>query len=112
MTELDALMKELTGLEDLSEEEKLNESEGKKNKKSEQYRAKALDMRNKVIGNHSETTSKKPQEENQPKKKVSSVTIGYLKALRREKLELKKKEQAEKSKIGEEAAKGQQDRIR
>ena len=86
----------------------------KKNKKSEQYRAKALDMRNKVIGNHSETTSKKPQEENQPKKKArrSSVTIGYLKALRREKLELKKKEPAEKSKIGEEAAKGQEDRIR
>ena len=30
MTELDALMKELTGLEDMSEEEKLNESERKK----------------------------------------------------------------------------------
>ena len=98
MTELGVLMKELTGLEDLSEEEKLNESEEKKKrKKSEQYRAKALDMRNKVIGNHSETTSKKPQEENQSKKKArrSSVTMGYLKALRREKLELKNKEQAE-----------------
>lgn len=30
MTDLDVLMKELTGLEDLSEEEKLNEFEGKK----------------------------------------------------------------------------------
>ena len=30
MTDLDVLMKELTRLEDLSEEEKLNEFEGKK----------------------------------------------------------------------------------
>ena len=112
MSELDVLMEELTGLEDLSEEEKANESE-------EQARVKALDMRKKAIEKLSETTSRKLQEENQPKKKArrsTSDTTEYLKerneaeiALGREQLELKKKEQDEKSKKEEEAAKRQED---
>ena len=102
MSEQDALMEELTGLGDLSEEEKANESE-EKHRKTEQDRVKALDMRKKAMENLSETTSRKLREENQPKKKAkrsTSDTIEYLKerneaefALRREELELKKKEQ-------------------
>ena len=62
MSELDVLVEQLTGLEDLSEEEKANESEGKtkqkqKNRKTEQNGVKALDMRKKAMdsktfGNH------------------------------------------------------------
>ena len=114
MSELDVLMEELTGLEDLSDEEKANESE-EKNRKTEQDRVKALDMRKKAMEKLSETTSRKLQ----PKKKArrsTSDTIEYLKerneaefALRREQLELKKKEQNEKSKKEEEAAKRQED---
>ena len=94
----------------------------KKKTRSEQDRAKALDMRKKAIANLSETTNRKPQEENQPKKKgrrSSSDTPEYLKerneaefALPREELELKKKEQEEKSKKDEEAAKRQQDMMK
>lgn len=118
MSELDVLPEELTGLEDLCEEEKANESE-EKNRKTEQDRAKALDMRKKAMEKLSETTGRKLQEENQPKKKArrsTSDTIEYLKerneaefALRREQLEFKKKEQEEKSKKDEEAAKRQED---
>ena len=54
MSELDVLVEELTGLEDLSEEEKANENEGKKkkqpkNRKTEQNGVKALDMRKKAM---------------------------------------------------------------
>ena len=49
ISELDVLMEELTGLEVLSEEEKANESKGKKqqqqNRKTEQDGVKALDMK-------------------------------------------------------------------
>ena len=45
MSELDVLAGELTGLEDLSEEEKVNESEKRKNWETEQDRIKAQDMR-------------------------------------------------------------------
>ena len=117
-SELDVLMEELTGLKDLSEEEKANESE-EKNRKTEQDRVKALDMRKKAMEKLSETTSRKLQEENQPKKKArrsTSDTIEYLKerneaefALRREQLELKKEEQEGKSKKDEEAAKRKED---
>jgi len=120
MSELDVLMEELTGLEDLSEEEKVNEN-GEKNRKAEQDRAKALDMRKKAMEKLSETTSRKlqPEENQRPKKKArrsASDTKEYLKerneaeiALRREELELKKNEQGEKSKKDEEAAKRQED---
>ena len=91
----------------------------KKNRKTEEDRAKALDMRKKAMEKLSETTSRKLQEENQPKKKArrsTSDTIEYLKerneaefALRREQLDLQKKEQEEKSKKDEEAAKRQED---
>jgi len=74
-------------------------------------------MRNEATEKLSETTSRKLQEENQPKKKArrsTSDTIEYLKerneaefALRREQLELKKKEQGEKSKKDEEAQQNQ-----
>ena len=70
----------------------------------------------------SETTSRKLQEENQPKKKArrsASDTIECLKerneaeiALAREQLELKKKEQDEKSEKEEEAAKRQEDLVK
>ena len=76
-------------------------------------------VRKKAMEKLSETTNRKPQEENQPKKKArhsTSDTIEYLKkrneaefALRREELELKKKEQEQKSKKDEEAAKRQED---
>ena len=53
MSELDVLVEQLTGLEDLSEEEKANENEGKKtktkNRKTEQNGVKALDMRKKAM---------------------------------------------------------------
>ena len=93
MSELDILLEEHPGVEDQSEEKRLSESEGK-NKKTEQDRAKAVDMRKKAMENLSETTRRKSQEENQPKKKArrsTSDTIEYLKqrndaefALRRE----------------------------
>ena len=57
----------------------------KKNRKTEQDRVKALDMRKKAMEKLSETTSRKLQEENQPKKKArrsTSDTIEYLKEMR------------------------------
>lgn len=100
MSELDILLEEHPGVEDQSEEKRLSESEGK-NKKTGQDRAKAVDMRKKAMENLSETTRRKSQEENQPKKKArrsTSDTIEYLKqrndaefALRREELELKRR---------------------
>ena len=100
MSELDILLEEHPGVEDQSEEKRLSESEGK-NKKTEQDRAKAVDMRKKAMENLSETTRRKSQEENPPKKKArgsTSDTIEYLKqrndaefALRREELELKRR---------------------
>ena len=74
-------MEKLTGLEDLSEEEKVNESE-EKNRKNEQERVKALDMRNKAMEKLSETTRRKIQDKNCLKKKArrsASYTIQYLK---------------------------------
>ena len=65
MSELDVLMEELTGLEDLSEEEKVNEN-GEKNRKAEQDRAKALDMRKKAWRNF-----RKQQAESSSRKKIS-----------------------------------------
>jgi len=73
MTELDILLEELTGVEDQSEEERLSESE-EKNQKTEQDRAKAVDMRKKAMENLSETTRRKSQEENQPRKKARCST--------------------------------------
>ena len=100
MSELDILFEELPGVEDQSEEKRLSESE-EKNKKTEQDRAKAVDMRKKAMENLLETTLRKSQEENQPKKNArrsTSDTIEHLKerndaefALRREELELKRK---------------------
>ena len=100
MSELDILLEEVTGVEDQSEEERLSESE-EKNQKTEQDRAKTVDMRKKAMENFSEATRIKSQEENQRKKKgrrPTSDTIEYLKerndaefALRREELELKRK---------------------
>ena len=90
MSELDVLMEELTGLEDMSQEEKANESE-EKNRKTEQDRVKALDMRKKAMEKLSETTSRKLQEENQPKKKArrsTSDTIKYLKGELRGKIDV------------------------
>ena len=53
MSELDVRVEELNGLEDLSEEEKANENEGKKtktkNRKTEQNGDKAQDMRKKAM---------------------------------------------------------------
>lgn len=121
MCELDILLEELTGVEDQSEEKTLSESE-EKNKKTEKDRGKAVDMRKNAMENLSETTRRKSQEENQPKKKArrsTSDTIEYLKqrndaefALRREELELKKKEQDEKSKKDEEAPKRQEEMMK
>ena len=89
MSELDVLMEDLTGLEDIPEEEKANESE--KKRKTEQDRVKALDMRKKAMEKLSETTSRKLQEENQPKKKArrcTSDTIEYLKGELRGKIDV------------------------
>ena len=117
------LLEELTGLEDQSEEEKLIESGEKTRQLSEiepklRYEKEGVEGREK----HSETANRKPQEENQPKKKTrrsSSDTIEYLKegneaesALRREELKLKKKEQDEKSKKDEETAKRREDMMK
>ena len=89
MSELDILLEEHPGVEDQSEEKRLSESE-EKNKKTEQDRAKAVDMRKKAMENLSETTRRKSQEENQPKKKARRRNDAEF-ALRREELELKRR---------------------
>ena len=115
VSELDVLLEELIGLEDLSEEE--NEE---KTKKDELDKVKALDMRKKAMEKLSDTKNRKAQEaDGEPKKKArrsSGATIEYLKErnevefdLRRQELELKKKEQVERSKKEDEAAKRQED---
>ena len=58
MSELDILLEEVTGVEDQSEEERLSESE-EKNQKTEQDRAKTVDMRKKAMENFSEATRRK-----------------------------------------------------
>lgn len=121
MSELDVLMEELTGLEDMSEEEKVQNESEEKNRKTEQDRVKALDMRKKAMEKLSETTSSQSSRKkiSQRRRHSTSDTIEYLKerneaefALQREQLELKKKEQEEKSKKDEEAAKRQGDLMR
>ena len=78
LSELDVLLEELIGLEDLSEEEKQNESE-EKIKKDDQDRAKALDVRKKAMEKLSDTKNRKTQEQDEePKKKGSSQLLVTL----------------------------------
>ena len=58
MSELDILLEEPDGVEDQSEQGRLSESE-EKNQKTEQDRAKAVDMRKKAMDNLSEVTRRK-----------------------------------------------------
>ena len=123
VSELDVLLEELTALEDLSEGDRENENE-EKNKKAEQDRAKAVDIRKKAMEKLSDTQKRKSQEEDESgsvKKKFrrsSGDTVAYLKerndaelALRKEELDFKKKQHEDDMKKQEAAAKRQDDLI-
>ncbi|XP_015777300.1 PREDICTED: uncharacterized protein LOC107355275 [Acropora digitifera] len=74
MSELDVLMEELTGLEDMSEEEKANESE-EKNRKTEQDRVKALDMRKKAMEKLSETEAESSRKKISQRKRQGAPLV-------------------------------------